>query len=154
MKLINDDRTDLSLEANVVIAAVMNMVYGAEIAAYRLSDALDAIREKGTLMQTKKRALNAARRNCQAMISNLETAFDKPFEQVVTRAGDEYIGQRDAEFHALACEVLDIVIIFLSVSEGLPYEKRMNIFKALLNFKVTSEVNLAALRKFFRFKEG
>lgn len=151
MRLINDERDDLSLEAMVVIASIMSMVYGAEIAAYRLADAFDAFGAKGTLVQTKKRALNAARRNCAAMITNLETAFDQPFNQLVMKEGAEYAGTRDAEFHALGAEILELVIVFMSKSEGMDHEKRRNIFKMLNNFKQVSAVDLPALVKFFRF---
>lgn len=151
MKIINEQRDDLTLEGMTIVAAIMNMVYGAEIAAYRLSDSLDALGAKGSLVQTKKRALNAARRNCQALIANLETAFDQPFNHLIMREGGEFAGQRDAEFHALACEVLQIVIVFLAVSEGADYERRMNIFKALRNFKVTSGIDLQGLLKYFNF---
>lgn len=153
MKLINEAKDDLSMEAMVTVAAVMNMVYASEIAAYRLAESFDKIGAKGTLMQRKKKALNTARRNCQSMIANLETAFDQPFGQLIMREGAEFAGQRDAEFHALACEVLELVLIFLAISEGTDYEKRMNIFKALKNFKVTANIDLPALLKYFKFKE-
>jgi len=153
MKLINEDRTDLSLEAMVVVAAVMNMVYGAEIAAYRLADGFDKIGAKGTLVQEKKRALNAARRHCQGMITQLEMAFDVSFDKLVYREGAEYAGQRDQEFHALAAEILELVLVFLSISEGMEHDKRRNIFKMMRNFKTPSPVDLVELLKYFKFKE-
>jgi len=147
MKLINEDRTDLSLEAMVVVAAVMNMVYGAEIAGF------DKIGAKGTLVQEKKRALNAARRHCQGMITQLEMAFDVSFDKLVYREGAEYAGQRDQEFHALAAEILELVLVFLSISEGMEHDKRRNIFKMMRNFKTPSPVDLVELLKYFKFKE-
>lgn len=153
MKLINETGDDLSLEGMTTLAAIMNCVYAAEIAAYRVAETLDRMGAKGTFVQRKKQALNAARRHCQAMINNLETAFDSSFDHIIMREGSEYAGRRDAEFHALACEVLQVVLIFLSISEGAEYEKRMNIFKALRNFKVTADIDLPALLKYFRFEE-
>lgn len=153
MILIKKDFSDFSLEGYTSVASLMAMVYASEILAYRVSDALETIGMKKDVFHLKRKALNAARRQATSLITNLETAFDSDFSDIVLKEGAEFAGQRDAEFHALACEVLELVLIFLAISEGAEYEKRMNIFKALRNFKVTADIDLPALLKYFRFEE-
>lgn len=153
MKIINEQRDDLTLEGMTIVAGIMSKIYAAEIEAYRLADALDKQGARGTMVQRKKQALRQARRYCGLMISCLETAFDQHFDRIVMREGAEFAGVRDAEFHALACEVSQLVLLFLTISEGATAERRANIFKALRNFKPLAPIDTDGLLKFFEYKE-
>lgn len=152
--LVDFENNDFSLEGYTALASCLCMIYGAEIAAYRCAETLDAIGAKNTLFQSKKRALNNARRLQQQVISQLEIAFDGVFDHIVTRMGPKYVAQRDAETHALAVEVLKLVIIFVAKSEGMDHDKRQNIFKMLMNFKSGApELDLEGLIKYFKFDQ-
>jgi len=156
MILINKDFTDYSLEGYASLATLMGMVYGAEILAYRVSEALEQIGSRQNWYQDKKRALNLAKKQVNGLISNLETAFDKDFSDVVMKEGTEEAGRRDAEFHALAAEILKLDLLFMVKSEGMDHEKRQNIFKMLSNFKGgegSKEIDLQGLLKFYRFDD-
>ena len=155
MILIKEDFSDLSLEGYTTMASLMAMVYAAEIVAYRVADALEAIGSRKNFYQEKKKALNQARKNAAGIITGLETAFDTDFDEVVLKDGMEMAGTRDAEFHALAGEILKLTLIFLAKSEGMEYGKRQNMFKMLMNFKGGEggkDIDLPALLRFFKIK--
>lgn len=156
MILIKKDFSDFSLEGYTSVASLMAMVYASEILAYRVSDALETIGMKKDVFHQKRKALNAARRQATSLITNLETAFDSDFSDIVLKEGMEKAGTRDAEFHALAAEILKLVLIFMAKSEGMEYGKRMNIFKMLMNFQGgegSKEIDINGLLSFFKYKE-
>lgn len=152
MRLINETRDDFSIEVLTVIGAVVSMTYASEIAAERLSSVLDMNGIRGTLLQEKKRYINAARRAADSFVHNLEAAFDDTMSEIVTNGGPGSIGERDSTLHGMGAEVLELVITYLAKSEGMEHEKRRNIFKMMNNFKDGGRVDLPALVKFFKFE--
>lgn len=155
MILIKDDISDFTPEGYTTLASLMALVYAGEILAYRVSDSLDAMGYRSTVFHKRKRALNTARRQIQGAISNLETAFDVDFEDIVFGDPAEDSAKKDAEFHALAAETLKLALIFMAKSEGMEYGKRQNIFRMMMNFKggpASEKINLSALLTYFKFE--
>lgn len=151
MRLINDERDDLSLECLTIIGSVVAMTYASEIACERLSSVLDLQGIRGTLVQEKRRYINGASRAATALVHNLEAAFDQTMSEIICNDGADNIAERDNTLHGMGAEVLELVITFLAKTEGMEHDKRRNIFKMLNNFKDTGKVDLQALVKFFRF---
>ncbi len=153
MRLINENRDDLSTECLTIIGAVVSMAYASEIASERLASVLDRNGFKGTLIQEKRRYINAASRAADALVHNLEAAFDTTMSEIVTNGGPDDVAERDSTLHGMGAEVLELVLTFLAKTEGMEHEKRRNIFRMLGNFKDTGKVDLPALLKFYRFKD-
>ena len=145
--LLNKERDDLSKEGYVIIALFLEMIYGCEVIAYQMSDALDRIGAKGTLFQKKKQALNNARKQADGLVRNLEIAFDETFSQIFNRiTGREVLVTESVQ--ALANDLIRLGLVYLSRGDGDP-EKRARMQKALENFKPMPDINLDEMLKFF-----
>lgn len=154
MILIKDDISDFTPEGYTTLATMMSLVYAGEILAYRVADSIAAMGVGNSIFHQRKKALNTARRQMQSAITNLETAFDGDFDDIVFGGPVEGAANRDKEFHALAAETLKLALIFMAVSEGMEYGKRQNIFKMMMNFKggpASEKINLSALLTYFKF---
>lgn len=146
--LLNEDCSDMSQEGYVIMAIFLEMIYGCEIIAYQMSDALDRIGAKGTLFQTRKQNLNQARRSMDGIVRNLETAFDGTFDQVFNRlTGKEVLVTESVQ--ALANDMIRLMLVYFSRGDGDP-DKRKNMQKALENFKPMPNIDLNKLLKFFK----
>lgn len=151
MRLINEQGDDFSLEVLAILGAIQAMGNACEIAAERLDVVLNRWNIKGTLVQQQKRYINAANGNFQRFIHNLECAYDRAYNEIITSRGDDYIAERDETMHGMAAEMLKLAIMYIVKSEGMDNDKRQNIFKALGNFKDSGTIDLQGILKFFRF---
>ena len=140
------------MDVLAILGAVQAMGGACQIAAERLSAVLDGWDIKGTLIQRQKRYINTANRNFKLFVTNLEAAYDKPYEEIITRKGEEEIAERDETMHGMCAEMLKLAIMYIVKSEGMDHDKRQNIFKAIGNFKDSGEIDLQGILKFFKFK--
>ena len=88
MNILNKDKTDFSAEVLVQLAIMLECVYAAELIAYKVSGTLDRHGYVGTLFQRRKQCLNNARRKVEAIIRDLEVAFDETFDKIAGCQGD------------------------------------------------------------------
>lgn len=151
MKLINDTGDDFSNEILAVLGAVQAMGNACEIAAERLSAVMNHFDIKGTLIQQQKRYIKAANRNFESFLHNLEAAYDKVYNEIITSRGDDYIADRDETMHGMSAEMLKLAIMYVVKSEGMDNDKRQNMFKMMSNFKGGDNIDLQGILKFFRF---
>lgn len=151
MKLINEAGDDFSNDILAILGAVQAMGNACEIAAERLSAVLNQWDIKGTLIQQQRRYIKAANRSFESFLHNLECAYDRAYNEIITSRGDDYIAERDETMHGMAAEMLKLAIMYVVKSEGMDNDKRQNIFKALGNFKDNGTIDLQGILKFFRF---
>lgn len=148
--LLKEDFSDLSQEGYLALTAMLLDVWVAETIAYQMSEALEALGAKGTLVQQKKLYLNSARRKVEGMCKDLEHAFDGTFEKAFTLVKGEEM-KRGEIIQELAAFILGLEIVALTRDDGSD-EKLASMIKAIRNFKQDSELDTDALLRFFKLQ--
>ena len=149
MNILNKDKTDFSAEVLVQLAIMLECVYAAELIAYKVSGPLDRNGYVGTLFQRRKQCLNNARRKVEAIIRDLEVAFDETFDKIAGCQGDAV--DRVDFLQAMANDVVELLLIYFARSDG-DMIKKQNMKKALLNFKPVKGIDLEAIMDYYKIK--
>ena len=149
MNILNKDKTDFSAEVLVQLAIMLECVYAAELIAYKVSSTLDRNGYVGTLFQRRKQCLNNARRKVEAIIRDLEVAFDETFDKIAGCQGDAV--DRVDFLQAMANDVVELLLIYFARSDG-DMVKKQNMKKALLNFKPVKNIDLEAIMDYYKIK--
>ena len=149
MNILNKDKTDFSAEVLVQLAIMLERVYAAELIAYKVSGTLDRNGYVGTLFQRRKQCLNNARRKVEAIIRDLEVAFDETFDKIAGCQGDAV--DRVDFLQAMANDVVELLLIYFARSDG-DMVKKQNMKKALLNFKPVKNIDLDAIMDYYKIK--
>ena len=149
MNILNKDKTDFSAEVLVQLAIMLECVYAAELIAYKVSDTLDRHSYVGTLFQRRKQCLNNARRKVEAIIRDLEVAFDETFDKIAGCQGEAI--ERTDFLQAMANDVVELLLIYFARSDG-DMVKKQNMKKALLNFKPVKGIDLDAIMDYYKIK--
>ena len=85
------------------------MCLRSELIAYKVSGTLDRNGYVGTLFQRRKQCLNSARRKVEAIIRDLEVAFDETFDKIAGCQGDAV--DRTDFLQAMANDVVELLLI-------------------------------------------
>lgn len=149
MNILNKDKTDFSAEVLVQLAIMLEYVYAAELIAYKVSGTLDRNGYVGTLFQRRKQCLNNARRKVEAIIRDLEVAFDETFDKIAGCQGEAM--ERTDFLQAMANDVVELLLIYFARSDG-DMVKKQNMKKALLNFKPVKGIDLDAIMDYYKIK--
>ena len=149
MNILNKDKTDFSAEVLVQLAIMLECVYAAELIACKVSGTLDRNGYVGTLFQRRKQCLNNARRKVEAIIRDLEVAFDETFDKIAGCQGDAV--DRVDFLQAMANDVVELLLIYFARSDG-DMVKKQNMKKALLNFKPVKNIDLDAIMDYYKIK--
>lgn len=149
MNILNKDKTDFSAEVLVQLAIMLECVYAAELIAYKVSGTLDRHGYVGTLFQRRKQCLNNARRKVEAIIRDLEVAFDETFDKIAGCQGEAM--ERTDFLQAMANDVVELLLIYFARSDG-DMIKKQNMKKALLNFKPVKNIDLDAIMEYYKIK--
>ena len=149
MNILNKDKTDFSAEVLVQLAIMLECVYSAELIAYKVSGTLDRNGYVGTLFQRRKQCLNNARRKVEAIIRDLEVAFDETFDKIAGCQGDAV--DRVDFLQAMANDVVELLLIYFARTDG-DMVKKQNMKKALLNFKPVKGIDLEAIMDYYKIK--
>ena len=149
MNILNKDKTDFSAEVLVQLAIMLECVYASELIAYKVSGTLDRNGYVGTLFQRRKQCLNNARRKVEAIIRDLEVAFDETFDKIAGCQGDAV--DRVDFLQAMANDVVELLLIYFARSDG-DMVKKQNMKKALLNFKPVKGIDLDAIMDYYKIK--
>ena len=149
MNILNKDKTDFSAEVLVQLAIMLECVYAAELIAYKVSATLDRNGYVGTLFQRRKQCLNNARRKVEAIIRDLEVAFDETFDKIAGCQGDAV--DRTDFLQAMANDVVELLLIYFARSDG-DMQKKQNMKKALINFKPVKGIDLDAIMEYYKIK--
>ena len=149
MNILNKDKTDFSAEVLVQLAIMLECVYAAELIAYKVGGTLDRNGYVGTLFQRRKQCLNNARRKVEAIIRDLEVAFDETFDKIAGCQGDAV--DRVDFLQAMANDVVELLLIYFARSDG-DMVKKQNMKKALLNFKPVKGIDLDAIMDYYKIK--
>ena len=149
MNILNKDKTDFSSEVLVQLAIMLECVYAAELIAYKVSATLDRHGYVGTLFQRRKQCLNSARRKVEAIIRDLEVAFDETFDKIAGCQGDAV--DRTDFLQAMANDIVELLLIYFARSDG-DMVKKQNMKKALLNFKPVNGIDLEAIMDYYKIK--
>ena len=149
MNILNKDKTDFSAEVLVQLAIMLLCVYASELIAYKVSGTLDRNGYVGTLFQRRKQCLNNARRKVEAIIRDLEVAFDETFDKIAGCQGDAV--DRVDFLQAMANDVVELLLIYFARSDG-DMVKKQNMKKALLNFKPVKGIDLDAIMEYYKIK--
>ena len=149
MNILNKDKTDFSAEILVQLAIILLAVYAAELIAYKVSGTLDRNGYVGTLFQRRKQCLNNARRKVEAIIRDLEVAFDETFDKIAGCQGDAV--DRVDFLQAMANDVVELLLIYFARTDG-DMVKKQNMKKALLNFKPVKNIDLDAIMDYYKIK--
>lgn len=159
MNIINEKGTDFSVDILVLLGIMLECVWGAEIVAYKVSRMLEQNQDRpeclgfnitNSLFKRKKESIREARTFIQMALARLEKAFDKTFDRVMEREGEE--GLRAGYMQKTANDIVQLLIIYYSRADG-DIGKRDRMKKALMNFKPDDNmVDLEGLLKYFDFK--
>ena len=149
MNILNKDKTDFSAEVLVQLAIMLECVYAAALIAYKVSGTLDRHGYVGTLFQRRKQCLNNARRKVEAIIRDLEVAFDETFDKIAGCQGDAV--DRVDFLQAMANDVVELLLIYFARTDG-DMVKKQNMKKALLNFKAVKNIDLDAIMDYYKIK--
>ena len=103
----------------------------------------------GTLFQRRKQCLNNARRKVEAIIRDLEVAFDETFDKIAGCQGDAV--DRVDFLQAMANDVVELLLIYFARTDG-DMVKKQNMKKALLNFKAVKNIDLDAIMEYYKIK--
>ena len=102
-----------------------------------------------TLFQRRKQCLNNARRKVEAIIRDLEVAFDETFDKIAGCQGDAV--DRVDFLQAMANDIVELLLIYFARSDG-DMVKKQNMKKALLNFKPVKGIDLDAIMEYYKIK--
>ena len=149
MNILNKDKTDFSAEVLVQLAIMLECVYAAELIAYTVSGTLDRNGYVGTLFQRRKQCLNNARRKVEAIIRDLEVAFDETFDKIAGCQGDAV--DRVDFLQAMANDIVELLLIYFARTDG-DMQKKRQMKKALLNFKPVKGIDLDAIMEYYKIK--
>ena len=149
MNILNKDKTDFSAEVLVQLAMILVCVYASGLTAYKVSGTLDRHGYVGTLFQRRKQCLNNARRKVEAIIRDLEVAFDETFDKIAGCQGDAV--DRVDFLQAMANDVVELLLIYFARTDG-DMQKKQNMKKALLNFKPVNGIDLEAIKDYYKIK--
>lgn len=154
LKLINEQNTDLSIEAYCLMGSAMYNIAAAEIIMYRMADALDAMKAKGTWFQEKKKYLSGARKACETLLTQLDLATSEANGRIYQHAKEKGTLQWADETLQDSYHLAGLIsVMFFAKSEGDPKISR-NMLKALGNFKVKNPVmDIDAVLDFFNYNK-
>lgn len=127
---------------------MLECVWAAELIAYKVSDSLDEYGIRKSVFQTRKMALNQARRKVQELIRHCEAAFDETFDNIYNHVEGEAC-HRSEIVQGWANDVIKLLLIYWVRGEG-DMDKKDAMKKALLNFKATNDINIKELLKYYK----
>lgn len=151
--LINDSGTDFSAEGYAALGVLLEMVWGIQTMGARMAKALDRIGAKDCLVQRKKQAFNDAKKNINALLKDLEVAFDETFNYAMCRVPEGTLERTEA-LQSYADDIVRLLILYYSRVDGDPEgtDKRARVHKAIANFKPVPGFDAEALIRFFKMR--
>lgn len=148
--LVKKDWSDLSREGYLALTVMLLNVWVAETVGYQMADSLQALGQKGTIVQQRKHFLTSARKKIEGAIRDLELGFDGTFETAFTLVKGEEM-KRGQIIQQLASFLLGMEIVALTRDDGSD-DKMASMIKAVKNFKQDTELDTDALLRYFKLQ--
>lgn len=148
--LVKKDWSDLSREGYLALTVMLLNVWVAETVGYQMADSLQALGQKGTIVQQRKHFLTSARKKIEGAIRDLELGFDGTFEKAFTLVKGEEM-RRGEIIQQLASFLLGLEIVALTRDDGSD-DKMASMIKAVKNFKQDTELDTDALLRYFKLQ--
>lgn len=150
MRLYREDYQGFSEAVIIQMAIMLEMIWGAEIIAYKVSSTLDyESKTRKSIFQEKKKRLNRARTQLTSVLKDLEFAYQEYFDDIFSQSIDG-VFKYDI-IQDWANDLVHLALIYWARGDG-DMARKDAMKRALLNFKAVNDIDINELLKYYKAK--